>query len=126
MDFQASFALIIGVCGIYCLYLWVKILITKQVPKDFVLLSKEYPIEKCKEPEAFRTYLKPRLLVFSLVVTVFGLFGAANSYFGLIDGWLSVSGTLQMVVSVLLTCVIPLAALIWFAVCISRAQKRMW
>lgn len=126
MEITTIVGLILGLCGVYCLYLWVKIVVTGQVPQDFPLLSKEYPVNKCREPEVFLAYLKPRLLTLSLIVTVFGLFGAADGHYKLIENWLPGFTVLQTVLAVAFTCVIPLAGLIWFTVCMGRAQKRMW
>lgn len=126
-ELNSMFGLITGGCGIYFLYLWLKIQRSGQIPEKFPLLSKENTMKNCLDAEEFVDYIRPRLLIFSLALTVFGFFGVANGYLGLINDWTQGwSPYVQLLVLELVSCVIPLAVLIWFAVCLSRAQKRLW
>ena len=48
-NFSSGVSLMIGACGIYFLYLWIKIRILGKIPADFALISKEYPIEQVSD-----------------------------------------------------------------------------
>ena len=114
-------------CGIYCLYVWIKIHTSGKVPPNSVLLPKDCTMDKCLDPEEFITYVQPRLLIFSILIIGFGLFSVIDVYLGLMDAMTAgLSELMRLLVLEAMTCILPLAAVIWFAVCLRKIQKLLW
>lgn len=126
-SFLLFFDIIMLAYGIYCLYVWVKLRKTGVMPEKSMLLSQELPMKNCIDPEEYVRYMKPRLLVFGITLVIFAAFCLANSAFGLVAAWTASMEVLaRLFVEMLLTCLLPLAVLIWFAVSIHRIQNRLW
>ena len=126
-NFLGIFPLIYLACALYCLYQWLQIRRTGAIPNGFILLSKEYPMDRCADPEEYRAYLQPRLLIFSLLLLVFGIIGTLEVFHGLLtnltagmEGW---AGTL---LRELFQSILPFANLAWFAVCLVKIQRKLW
>lgn len=121
------FTVVMLAYGLYCLYLWVKIHRSGQMPEKSLILSQDFPMKRCIDPAEYLRYMKPRLLIFGIAITVFGLFCLADAALGLLDGWTAgFSTAARLLIMELVTCVIPLGILVWFAVCTHRIQKRLW
>ena len=126
-NFLGIFPLIYLACSLYCLYQWYQIRRTGSIPDGFILLSKEYPMDRCTDPEAYRTYIQPRLLIFSLLLLAFGVIGTLEAFRGVLtnltagmEGW---AGTL---LRELFQSMLPFANLAWFAVCLVKIQRKLW
>lgn len=61
-------------------------------------------------------YLRPRLLIFSVIIILTGALGIADQKLSFLSTGLSV----------LLTSVLPFAAVVWFCICLSKIQKELW
>lgn len=127
IDMNFLFGVITGGCGIYCLYLWCKIHFGKQVPDNCMIVPREQTMAQCVDEEEFLGYMMPRLLIFGVVILAFGLVGLAEYYFGLLDGVTQgLSVEMRLLVLELITCIVPLLVVIWFAVCLKKIHKRLW
>ena len=113
--------------GIYCLYIWLKLRKTGVMPEKSLLLSQELPMKNCIDPQEYVEYMKPRLLVFGILISVIAAFCLADEAVGLMAGWTASMETLPAVlVEFAATCALPLIVLIWFGVCTYKIQKRLW
>lgn len=113
--------------GIYCLYIWLKLRKTGVMPEKSLLLSQELPMKNCIDPEEYVQYMKPRLFVFGLLISILALFCLVDEFFGLMAGWTASMELIPaLLVEFFVTCALPLAVLIWFGVCTYRIQKRLW
>jgi len=74
------FNMIVLFCGVYCFYAWYK-LRDGRIPERFPLLNKEYEPSKCLDEEYYVSYVRPRLLIFAILITVFGLYSVLDSQF---------------------------------------------
>lgn len=116
------FSLIMLVFGVYCIYAWYQ-LRDGTLPEKFVLLNKELPASKCLDQEQYVTYVRPRLLVFSVAMTAFGVISVLDARLALIEAWFP--GCVFWV-QLMVTSVIPFAMVVWFAVCLRKIQKELW
>lgn len=119
---NSLFSMITLFFSVYCLYAWYQ-LRGGTIPQKFALLPKEFPPEKCLDQELYVRYLRPRLLVFSILMVLTGVVGLLDARLGLFEAMLPGRGVL---LAILLTSVLPLAVVIWFCVCLRKIQKELW
>ena len=126
-DLNLIFGLITLGCGIYCLLSYRKMRTTGIIPPNSMILPKDRTIEQCLDKEFFLSYMMPRLLVFSVLICLCGIFSLVNDWLGLIKAW---TQTLSPMAYLLIlegaTCFLPLAVVIWFAACLKKAHKEFW
>ena len=116
------FSLIALIFGAYCLYAWNQLKGGK-IPEKFMLLSRDLPPEKCLDPEYYCAYLRPRLLVFGIVILLSGVVGMVDVRYAIFT---SLFGDYGFIAGLILTSVIPFASVVWFAVCLMKLQKDRW
>ena len=109
--------------GIYCLYAWFQMRNGK-IPPKFALLNRELPPEKCLDEEYYVSYMRPRLLILAVILIAFGAFNMLDAQLGLLQAWVPESA--YLLVSFVVGSMIPLAVIVWFAVCLSKIQKELW
>ena len=119
---NSLFSMITLFFSVYCLYAWYQ-LRGGTIPQKFALLPKEFSPEKCLDQELYVRYLRPRLLVFSILMVLTGMVGLLDARLGLFEAMLPGRGVL---LAILLTSVLPLAVVIWFCVCLRKIQKELW
>ena len=119
---NSLFSMITLFFSVYCLYAWYQ-LRGGTIPQKFALLPKEFSPEKCLDQELYVRYLRPRLLVFSILMVLTGVEGLLDARLGLFEAMLPGRGVL---LAILLTSVLPLAVVIWFCVCLRKIQKELW
>lgn len=119
---NSLFSMITLFFSVYCLYAWYQ-LRGGTIPQKFALLPKEFSPEKCLDQELYVRYLRPRLLVFSILMVLTGVVGLLDARLGLFEAMLPGRGVL---LAILLTSVLPLAVVIWFCVCLRKIQKELW
>ena len=119
---NSLFSMITLFFSVYCLYAWYQIR-GGTIPQKFALLPKEFSPEKCLDQELYVRYLRPRLLVFSILMVLTGVVGLLDARLGLFEAMLPGRGVL---LAILLTSVLPLAVVIWFCVCLRKIQKELW
>lgn len=98
------------VCGIYIFYAWFQMKQTGEINKT-ILLPKSVNPKKCKNKDAYIKAVSPKLLIL----------GAAAVFYGAVDlccGYMTVPVGLFWA-----AIIVFLAALIWFAVSISKLNK---
>lgn len=126
-NMNLMFGLITTGCGVYCLYLWLKIKLSGQVPDGAMILPRGYTMGDCLEPEEFMAHAMPRLMIFAVLILFFGVLTIADAYFDLINQWTAhLSGGMRLLVLEIVTCIVPLAVVIWFGVSLRRVQKRLF
>ena len=119
---NSLFSMITLFFSVSCLYAWYQ-LRGGTIPQKFALLPKEFSPEKCLDQELYVRYLRPRLLVFSILMVLTGVVGLLDARLGLFEAMLPGRGVL---LAILLTSVLPLAVVIWFCVCLRKIQKELW
>lgn len=126
-DFNSFFNLLILGCGLYCLYQSVQLIRTGTLPSNSILLSKERPLSQCLDPEGFIAYMKPRFLIFSVLMVLSSLVSILNDFLGFLDRWTApMTPALRLVVLEVVSFLIPFGVLVWFAVCLVKTQKQLW
>lgn len=121
------FGLLSTGCGIYCLYLWLRIARSGSIPDGSIVVPRGSTMAQCLDADEFRSAISPRLLIFSLLIIVDGAFTLADSAFGLLDAWTAaMSLGMRLLILELVTCIIPLGVVIWFAAALRSIQKRLW
>ena len=117
------FTIIQLLAGLYCFYAWFQ-LRTNSIPERFYLLNKDLPREKCIDQEYYCMYMRPRLLVFAIVLTVFGVFSMIDAALGLLLAWCPANS--YAIATLLVNSIIPFAAVVWFVICMLKIQKELW
>jgi len=74
MSFDMILNILIMACGIYMLYWAIQMKNTKKIPE--MLVGKEFPIERAKDPEGFIKATFPVTLVTGAVLLIAGVVGA--------------------------------------------------
>ena len=116
------FSLIALLFGAYCFYAWYQ-LKDGTIPEKFALLSRDLPVAKCLDQEYYTQYMRPRLMIFAVVTFLSGIIGLADQRTGMLATLL---GDNAFWARLLLTSVIPFAAVIWFGWCVTKIQKELW
>lgn len=99
--------------GIYALYAYF-LMISKGEIKENILLSKTVSFKKCKDPDGYKQYIAPKLLIFGIGTLICGVLGFVNDYMGIL-------GNLYLIVMGLF-CVL----LVWFVTVTKKSVKRFW
>ena len=101
-------------CGIYCLYTWLKLVITKKLFPNGLLVPKDKSVKDCLDEEGYIAYISPRLGVLAIFTTVYGAFFTLND--NLAQPILAYPWNLAPLVVVI-------GVLVWYAVCNGKANK---
>ena len=117
------FSLIQLLVGLYCFYAWFQ-LRSNTIPEKFFLLNKELPRDKCIDQEYYCMYMRPRILIFALVITVFGSFSILDAELGLLLAWCPAGS--YNIISLLVNSIIPFGVIVWFVLCMLKIQKELW
>jgi len=120
---SSLFSLITLLVGLYCFYAWFQ-LRGNTIPEKFFLLNKELPREKCIDQEYYCTYMRPRILIFAIAITLFGGFGVLDAELGLLLSWCPADSF--AIISILVNSAIPLGIIVWFVLCMMKIQKELW
>ncbi len=121
------FSVVMLVMGIYGLRMWISVRKTGDVPAGSVLLPRDRTLADCMDEDAFLDYIRPRLLIFSVLNVLYGLFSAADTALDLIGTWVvNMPDRLAGLTIQLLTSVLPMAIFVWFALALNKIQKDLW
>lgn len=101
-------------CGIYCLYAFLRLLVTKKLFPNGLLVPKEKKVSDCTDEQAFIACMMPPLATVAVVTTAYGVVMLFNDL--LETPLLPYPWPLAMLPVVL-------AALVWYAVRNSRANR---
>lgn len=115
MDFTSMFDVISLACGVYILITWFKLHAAGRLFPNSLLIPRDKSPKDCLDPAAYIGYIGPRLLIVGIVVTLSGVAGLLNTWLGLYGFWVG-EGII----------VLCLAALVWYCICSSRANKKYW
>ncbi|MBQ5749544.1 MAG: hypothetical protein IIV87_05235 [Oscillospiraceae bacterium] len=101
-------------CGVYCLYTWLRLIITKKLFKNGLLVPKEKDVSDCEDEELYISYILPHLTILAVVTTLYSIYIIAETIMDviLLPGFYS-----------LIPLGLVMAALIWFAVKSGRANQ---
>ena len=123
--FELYFNIITLACGVYALYTAIKLWKLNKLFPNQLLVPKDAKPGDCLDEEGYVGYVKPRLLILGIVLTVVGgicladskwqisamLFsGAEKASFYLVEGGI----------------VLCLVALVWYMFCWTKARKLYW
>ena len=100
--------------GVYSIYAFILLKTTGEV-KTSILLGKDVNIKKCKDIEAYKSYIAPKLLIFGIACTLYGLLGIADG--NLFDVPLTAYWVCMAVF---------FAILIWFAYATKKSVSLFW
>lgn len=114
-SFFMIFDLISTACGGYILFTWFKLHVAGRLFPNGLLIPNGKSPKDCLDAEAYIRYIKPKMLIIGVIVTAFGLTSLINQYVTLYNSQ----------VGLILTGVI-FAAIVWFGVCSSKANRRYW
>lgn len=107
-------ALILLGSGVYCLYTWLRLLVTKRLFRNGLLVPKEKKISDCADEEEYIRYIMPPLTVLALMTTAHGVLITLNDVFEL---------ELLPYPWGLAPLVLTLGAIVWYMVRNARANR---
>lgn len=61
------------VCGLYCLYTWLRLIVGGKLFQNGLIVPKGKTIRQCADEEAYIAYISPALAVTALVTTAYGV-----------------------------------------------------
>ena len=101
-------------CGAYCLYTWLRLIITKKLFKNGLLLPNGKEISDCFDEEMYISYILPHLTILTVVTTLYSAYVLTETLMDviLLPGFYS-----------LIPLAVVMAGLIWFAVKSGRANR---
>ena len=100
-------------CGAYILYTWLRLLITKELFANAILIPKDKRVQDCIDEEGFIAAIRLPLGVAAVVATLYGIFMVVNEhYLRLIDSRWSFA-----------LLVLVLASLGWLTVALRKAVQ---
>lgn len=117
MDTNSMFALmdiIVLGCGAYILYAYY-LLIAKNTIKQGVLVSQKTDPNKCKDFEAYKRFMGPKVLLFGLSACLSGGLGLYQDYVAPINGYLYMAFYVLFFV-----------IMVWFLMATKKAEKLYW
>lgn len=103
------------VCGGYGLYTWRNMDKWSSLPANKIIYPYGCPTSNCDDPEALKKFMRPRILIFSILCLATGIFSLVTS---------RVLGNSP--VYVMLTAAVGMAAIVFYMVTISQASKKFW
>ncbi|MBQ6799051.1 MAG: hypothetical protein IJP11_07435 [Oscillospiraceae bacterium] len=80
-SFYLLFDLFIAGAGIYGIKDWLEMKKSGQLKACKLIMPADCKLADCKDPEGFYAYIMPRLLWFSVVCVICGVFSGLNDYF---------------------------------------------
>lgn len=102
--------------GLYCLAVWLRLRQGKPLGNGRrILMPGGFRERKCRHPEAYKGYMRPRVLALGMGLVLFGAAFLADHYTG--------SGSTAVALALL---VLPLALLVWYVLAMRKAAKRWW
>lgn len=104
-------------CGFYCLYTWLRLLFTKKLFKNGILVPKDKTVDDCLDEQEYIRYIMPSLSVLGIVTTIYGVFFWIND---------SLETPILPYPWGFIPLVVVLGVLIWYAVVNSRANKEFF
>ena len=124
-----SFNIIVNIItlgfGVYAIFTWFK-LRDGLLFDNSLLIPKERTIAECRDAAGYIAYIRPRTLVAGIFIFLSGVLGLADSYLGTMQNWAQANGSLGLFVELLVLILIPLAFIVWYGVCLMKAQKKHW
>lgn len=65
-------------CGVYCLYTWLRLAVTKKLFKNGLLVPKEKKISDCADEQEYIRYMMPPLAAMAVVTMAYGVIMLLN------------------------------------------------
>lgn len=106
---------VVAVYGLYCLYIWLRLKIDNYLFYNQILIPSGYAVRDCKHPREYIQYMKPRLLVFGLVITAAGVLNVLAAQLLTLTTWM-----FWVLIAV------PIAVIIWFVITLIVTRRRYW
>ena len=102
--------------GLYCLAVWLRLRQGKPLGNGRrILMPGGFRERKCRHPEAYKGYMRPRVLALGMGLVLFGAAFLVDHYTG--------SGSTAVALALL---VLPLALLVWYVLAMRKAAKQWW
>ena len=113
-DMTLFLDLILLASGVYCMYTWLRLAVTKHLFKNGLLVPKEKKISNCADEAEYIRYMPPPLAVMAILTLAYGVIMLLNDQ--LSEPFLPYPWSLVPLVVVL-------ASLVWYAVRNGRANR---
>lgn len=106
---------VVTVYGLYCLYIWLKLVIDKYLFFNQILIPSGYAVRDCKRPGEYIKFMKPRLLFFGIIITLTGVVNILSAQL------LQLSTTVFWILMG-----VAIAVIIWFIITLIATRRRYW
>lgn len=124
---QSGFDMIFNIItmgyGIYAIYTWFQ-LRAGALFSNPLLIPKDLSPKHCLDEAAYVAYIRPRTLILGVIAALSGAVGMADQSAGFLKSWSAAVGLSELTFRLALLVVLPLAVVIWYAVCLVRAQRK--
>lgn len=123
MEFNSLFNLITLGYGLYAVYTWFRLL-REPLFSNPLLIPKDQSPRDCLDAETYVAYIRPRTLILGIIAVASGGVGLAGEAAGFLTAAAAAIGMDVSTFQLLFLVAVPLAVVIWFAVCLARAQRK--
>lgn len=113
-DMTLFLDLILLASGVYCMYTWLRLAVTKHLFKNGLLVPKEKKISDCADEAEYIRYMTPPLAVMAILTLAYGVIMLLND---------QLSEPFLPYLWSLVPLVVVLASLVWYAVRNGRANR---
>jgi len=100
--------------GLYMIFSWY-VLKTKGEIKTDLVLPKDVNLKKCKDIEAYKAFIAPKMIVMGICCLLYGILGLVNTYAYALPMPVYVGSMLVFFV-----------VIVWFAMQTKNGYKRYW
>ena len=121
--FNSIFNLITMGYGLYAIYTWFRLL-REPLFSNPLLIPKDLAPKDCLDAASYVTYIRPRTLVLGIIAALSGGVGLAGEAAGFLPAVAASIGLDANVFQLVFLVALPLAVVIWYAVCLVRSQRK--
>lgn len=121
--FNSIFNLITLGYGLYAVYTWFRLL-REPLFSNPLLIPKDLSPKDCLDAETYVAYIRPRTLILGIIAAISGGVGLIGEATGFLSAVAAAIGLDVAMFQLIFLVALPLAVVIWFAVCLVRAQRK--
>ena len=121
--FDTIFNLITLGYGLYAVYTWFQLRGGALFPNP-LLIPKDLRPDHCLDEAAYVAYIRPRTLILGVIAALSGGMGMADQSAGFLAAWSAAVGLSELTLRLILMVGLPLVVVVWYAVCLVRAQRK--
>ncbi len=110
------FLFILFFIGCYGLYTVIRLSKQRELFPNRLMYPNYCRIAECTDPEGFMGYIRPRLIILSIIMLISGVMFLLQQFIPILDDIYLYTAAM----------IVPVAAYIWFTRCLKKAARLYW